>query len=98
MKWSKSVCILFFSFKQRFLGQAVAPDLKFWIFALVTASSLLDVVNPPKDVWVGLADDFSHPGMPSLYMVVGSGLMLIKVVPVNWWKVSIDPGSSEVVD
>ena len=43
----------------------------------------LDVVNPRKDVWVGLADDFFHPGMPSLNMVVGSGLMLIKVVPVN---------------
>ena len=56
------------------------------------------MANPPKDVWVGLADDFFHPGMPSLYMVVGSGLMLIKVVPVNWWKVSIDPGGSEVVD
>jgi hypothetical protein len=31
-------------------------------------------------------------------MVVGSGLMLIEVVPVNGWKVSIDPGGSEVVD
>ena len=30
-----------------------------------------------------LAEDFLHPGMPSLNMVVGSGLMLIEIVPVN---------------
>ena len=45
-----------------------------------------------------LADDFLHPGMPPLNMVVGSGLMLIKIVPVNRWKVSIDPGGREVVN
>ena len=41
------------------------------------------------------ADDCPHPGMPSLNMVVGSGLVLIEIVPVN---VSVDPGGSEVVD
>ena len=50
-----------------------------------------------QNVWVRLADDFLHPGMPSLNMVVGSGLMLIKIVPVNWQQVSIEPGCNEVV-
>jgi len=54
------------------------------------------VFNPLKDIWVRFADDFLHPGMPFLNMVVGSGLMRIKIVPVNWWKVSIDPSGSEV--
>ena len=58
----------------------------------------LHVLNPRKNVWVRLADDFLHPGMPPLNMVVGSGLMLIKIVPVNGWKVSIDPGGREVVN
>ena len=42
----------------------------------------MDVANPSKDVWVGLRDDFLHPEMLSLHVVVGSGLMLIKVVSV----------------
>ena len=99
LKRSNKVCILFsFSFIWRLRGQAVAPDLKLSILALVTASSSLDVVDPCKDVWVGLADDFLHLGMPSLNVVVGSRLMLIKIVPVYWGKVSIDPGGSEVID
>ena len=32
----------------------------------------LDVVDPCKDVWVGLADDVLHPGMPSLSELGGS--------------------------
>ena len=54
----------------------------------------MHVLNPHKNVWVRLADDFLYPGMPPLNMVVGSGLMLIKIVPVNGWKVSIDPGGT----
>ena len=71
--------------------------MKLWIFqrpGLVTASSL-HVFYPRKDIWVRLADDFLHSRMPSLYMAVGSRLMLIEIVPVNWWKVSIDPGCSD---
>ena len=60
--------------------------------------SLHVLFNPRKNVWVRLADDFLHPGMPPLNMVVGSGLMLIEIVPVNGWKVSIDPGGREVVN
>ncbi len=53
--------------------------------------------NPFEDVWVRVAYNFFHSRMPSLNMVVGSRLMLIEVVPVNWWKVSIDPGGSEII-
>ena len=42
----------------------------------------LDEFNPYKDVWVGLGDDFLHPGMPSFNIVVGSGHVLVKIVPV----------------
>ena len=57
----------------------------------------LHVFNPFEDVWVRVAYNFFHSRMPSLNMVVGSRLMLIEVVPVNWWKVSIDPGGSEII-
>ena len=35
--------------------------------------------------------------MPPFDIVVGSGLVLIEVVPMERWKVSIDPGGREVV-
>ena len=66
---------------------------------MVTASSLRMYSIHTKILnWVRLADDFLHPGVPSLNMVVGSGLMLIEIVPVNGWKVSIDPGGRVVVN
>ena len=47
LKWSKRSCILFsFCFIRRIRGRAVAPDLKLWILALVTASSLCRVTVP----------------------------------------------------
>ena len=46
---------------------------------------------------MGLADNFFHSGMPPFNTVVGSGLVLIEVVPMEWWKVPIDPGGREVV-
>ena len=45
----------------------------------------------------GLLIIFFHSGMPPFNIVVGSGLVLIEVVPMEWWKVSIDPGGREVV-
>ena len=45
----------------------------------------------------GLLIIFFHSGMPPSNIVVGSGLVLIEVVPMEWWKVSIDPGGREVV-
>ena len=52
----------------------------------------LDVLNPCKDVWVPvrLADDFLHPGVSPLEMV--------KIVPVNRWKASINSSGREVVN
>ena len=47
---------------------------------------------------MGLADNFFHSGMPPFNIVVRSGLVLIEVVPMEWWKVSIDPGGREVVN
>ena len=47
---------------------------------------------------MGLADYFFHSGMPPFDIVVGSWLVLIEVVPVERWKVSIDPGGREVVN
>ena len=58
----------------------------------------MDVLNTCKDVWMRLADDFLHPGVSPLKIVVDSGLMLIKIVPVNRWKVSINSGGREVVN
>ena len=37
-----------------------------------------------------------HPGVSPLNMVVDSGLMLIRIVPVNKWIISIDSGGREV--
>ena len=47
---------------------------------------------------MGLADNFFHSGMLPFNIVVGSGLVLIEAVPMEWWKVSIDPGGREVVN
>ena len=59
---------------------------------------ILDEFNPCKDIWVRLGDDFRHPGFPSFNIVVGSGHMLVEIVPVILWEVSINPCGSEVVD
>lgn len=48
-------------------------------------------------VWVRLGDDFLLAGVPS-FNVVGSRVMLIKTVPLNWRKVLFDQRGSEVVD
>ncbi len=48
-------------------------------------------------ILVRIADDSLHHRMPSLNMVIGSWLILIEIVPVNWWKVSIELGGSEIV-
>ena len=84
LKRSKKVCILlFFSFNDTAspwpscYSRPEDLNLGFGHYLL----SLM--IDPCKDVWVRLADDFLHPGMPSLNMVVGSGLMLIEIVPVN---------------
>ena len=58
----------------------------------------LDVFNPCKDVWVRLGDDFFHPGMPPFNIVVGSGHVLVEIVPVIWGEISIHPGGTEVSD
>ncbi len=96
---SNSVWILFsLSFIRRLCGRAVAP-CRHVALNLGFGHCLLSlhVFNPFKDVWMRVANDFLHPRMPSLNMVVGSRLMLIEVVPVNRWKVSIDPGGSEII-
>ena len=59
---------------------------------------ILDEFNPCKNVRVRLGDDFRHPGFPSFNIVVGSGHMLVEIVPVISWEVSINPCGSEVVD
>ena len=64
-------------------GRAVATDLGHCLL-------FLHVFYPCKDIWVKLAD--IHSRMPSLYMVVGSRLMLIEIVTVNWWKVPLIGG------
>ena len=46
----------------------------------------LDEFNPCKDVSVRLGD-FLHPGMPPFNIVVGSGHVLVEIVPVIWWEV-----------
>ena len=43
-----------------------------------------------------LTDHLLHSGMPPLNVVVGPGLMLIEVVPVNGWKVPINPSIDKV--
>ena len=45
-----------------------------------------------------LDGDFLHPGMPPFNIVVGSGHVLVKIVPVIWWEVCINPCASEIVD
>ena len=98
LKWSKRVCILFsFSFIRHLRGLVVAPDLKLWILFSHCLLSL-DEFNPCIDVWVRLGDDFLYPGMPTFNIAVGSGHVLIKIVPVIWWEVSINPCGGEVVD
>ena len=85
-------CILFSFSLTRGSSSPVALNLclGYWLLSL-------DKLDPRKDVWVGLADNFFHSGMPP-FNIVGSGLVLIEVVPMEWWKVSIDPGGREVVN
>ena len=82
--------------KQYLCDRAVAPRPEVLNFCFGHCLLSLGVLNPCKDVWVKLADDFFCSGMPRLNMVVDSGLMLIEIVTVNRWTVSIDPGGSEV--
>ena len=59
----------------------------------------MDEFNPCKDAWVRLGDDLlASSWNATLHIVVGSGHVLVKIVPVIWWEVSINPCGSEVVD
>ena len=99
LKRSKRVWILFsFSFIRLLQDRAVAPELKFWIFALDTVSSCWIYSIHEKMFGWGLLMTFfileCHPSN----VIVRSWLMLVEVVSMYWGEIAIDPGSCEIVD
>ncbi len=95
---SKRVCSLLFLFHAASLwtrcsSGSIALDLGSGDCLL-----FLDILDPGKGVGMRLTDDLLNPGVPPLDMVVGFWLVLVKIVPVDWGKIPIDPGGGEIIE